>query len=64
MEKFNQIKSKLATVNDLQMAGAVLAWDNETYLPPGGAEARALQLATLSSLAHEKSDQMSISPWV
>ena len=54
MEKFNELKSKLATVHDLQMASYVLSWDNETYMPPGGAEARGRQLATLSRLAHEK----------
>lgn len=55
MEKFNKLKSKLAIVHDLNMASYVLSWDNETYMPPGGAEARAQQMGTLSSPAHEKS---------
>ncbi len=54
MDKFNELKSRLALVHDLNMAGAVLSWDNETYMPPGGAEARAQQMGTLNSLAHEK----------
>lgn len=52
--KFLEFKNKLAISHDLNMAAAVLAWDNETYMPPGGAEARAQQLGTLQSLAHEK----------
>lgn len=54
MEKFNELKSKLAIVHDLNMASYVLSWDNETYMPPGGAQARAQQMGTLSSLAHQK----------
>ena len=32
----------------------MLGWDQATYMPPGGAAARARQGATLSRLAHEK----------
>jgi carboxypeptidase Taq len=38
---------------DLQASAALLSWDQNTYMPPGGAEARSLQLSTLSRLAHE-----------
>ena len=38
----------------LSRAAAVLQWDQETYLPPSGVEERALQLAVLEGLAHEK----------
>lgn len=54
MDKFLNLRHKLAIVRDLQMAAYVLAWDQETYMPPGGAEARAQQLGTLLALAHEK----------
>lgn len=37
---------------DLYNASAVLQWDQETYMPPKGAEARGRQLATLASTAH------------
>src|SRR5262245_38733392 len=53
-EKLNQFKTLLAEVDDLGKAAAVLAWDQQAYMPPGGATARANQLATLSRLAHEK----------
>jgi len=47
------LRARLATVTDLQHAAAVLDWDQETYMPSGGAEARARQTATLRRLAHE-----------
>lgn len=37
---------------DMKYAAAVLQWDQETYLPAKGANARARQLATLSEAAH------------
>lgn len=52
-EKLCKLKELLARVYDLGAAEAVLSWDQETYMPPGGAEARAQQLATLAKLAHE-----------
>ena len=53
-EKFIKLKTLIAEVSDLSMAQAVLGWDQQTYMPAGGAEARGHQLATLSSLSHQK----------
>lgn len=53
-EKLKQLKTILAEVSDLNNAAAVLGWDQQTYMPPGGARARGQQLATLSRLAHVK----------
>ena len=52
--KFKALKSRLLEVDDLNSAAALLHWDQTTYMPPGGASARARQIATLSRLAHEK----------
>ncbi|MCC7359174.1 MAG: carboxypeptidase M32 [Anaerolineales bacterium] len=52
--KLTELKARLQEVNDLDMAGAVLGWDQATYMPPGGAEARGRQMATLGRLSHEK----------
>lgn len=49
-----ELRATLAEVNDLSSAGALLHWDQATYMPPGGAGARGRQLSTLSRLAHEK----------
>jgi carboxypeptidase Taq len=52
--KLNELKARLAEINDLEAAAALLNWDQTTYMPPGGAAARGRQLATLGRLAHEK----------
>lgn len=52
--KFQALKERLHEINDIQMARSVLYWDQATYMPPGGAPARARQMATLTRLAHEK----------
>ena len=54
MEKVQQLKSQLADVVHLQHAAALLGWDQQVNMPPGGAESRAEQLATLSKIAHQK----------
>jgi carboxypeptidase Taq len=54
-DKLAELRSRLAEIADLGSAGAVLGWDQATYMPSGGAVARARQGATLSRLAHEKS---------
>lgn len=51
--KFQELKKRLGVVNDLQSAAALLGWDQQTYMPPGGNEARGRQMATLARLAHE-----------
>ena len=53
-ETLEELKERLAEVNDLSAAAALLYWDQATYMPAGGAPARARQLATLTRLAHER----------
>jgi len=53
-EKIQQLKTMLAEIADLNYASALLGWDQQTYMPPGGAEARGNQLALLGRLAHER----------
>ncbi|OQY99708.1 MAG: carboxypeptidase [Candidatus Brocadia sp. UTAMX2] len=53
-ENLNDLKKRLSEINDINHAVAVLGWDQQTYMPSGGAAARARQLATLSHIAHEK----------
>jgi carboxypeptidase Taq len=52
--KLDELKSLLREVSDLNSAAGVLHWDQATYMPPGGAEARGRQMATLAKIAHEK----------
>jgi carboxypeptidase Taq len=52
--KLTELKNRLHEIYDLEMAAAVLNWDLSTYMPPGGAPARARQMSTLARLAQEK----------
>jgi carboxypeptidase Taq len=51
-DKLNELKTRLGEIRDLNHASALLGWDQQTYMPPGGAAARAEQLATLQKTAH------------
>lgn len=44
---------RIGQVNDLINAKQILAWDARTMMPPGGAETRAKQEATLTVLARD-----------
>jgi len=50
---FETLKTKLAEIHDLTKAEALLAWDQQTIMPPRGADARAHQLGTIGKLAHQ-----------
>lgn len=54
MQKFEELKTRLQEINDIEAAAGVMYWDQSTYMPPGGAPYRARQMATLSRIAHEK----------
>jgi carboxypeptidase Taq len=54
LQPLDELKTRLLEVDDLRSAGAVLNWDQSTYMPPGGAPARGRQQATLARIAHEK----------
>ena len=53
-EQFNRLKEMLAEISDINSASALLSWDQQTNMPPGGAEARGNQLATLGKISHIK----------
>ena len=52
-DKIEQLKDILAKVSDLEKASDLLEWDMQTYMPPGGFEARGYQMGTLISQAHD-----------
>lgn len=52
--KLDQLKQAMGEIADIGIAASVLSWDQQTYMPEGGNEARGQQLSTLSRLAHEK----------
>ena len=58
--KLTELKTRLLEASDLNHANALLSWDQSTYMPPGGAPARARQMALLSRLAHERATDPAI----
>jgi carboxypeptidase Taq len=58
--KLDELKARLAEINDLESAAALLSWDQSTYMPPGGAAARGRQMSTLGRLAQEKSTSLEL----
>jgi len=53
-ELIKELRSLDESVTRLGYIAALLEWDQETYLPPDGTEERALQIALLMGLRHEK----------
>lgn len=56
---YDSYRQQMQRIADVRQAGAVLQWDQETYLPPKGAHYRGQQISTLSELAHEMFSQES-----
>jgi carboxypeptidase Taq len=52
-DRLARLKGLLGTIHDLERVSSLLAWDQETMMPPQGAEGRADQRATLVRLSHE-----------
>jgi carboxypeptidase Taq len=54
MTAYQQLETRFRRLGALEEAIGVLHWDSATMMPPGGAAARAEQLAVLSLLAHQQ----------
>ncbi len=52
MTTYDNLLRVMNTVADLGAAGALLGWDQETYMPDGSVMGRANQMATISALIH------------
>jgi carboxypeptidase Taq len=48
------LTAKLLEIQRINSAASLLSWDQETYMPAGGGEARAEQISTLQGIAHQK----------
>ena len=53
MGAIEELRERLGEIHDLGRAASLLAWDERTMMPKGGAEARAETLATLARVRHE-----------
>ncbi len=45
---------EMRIITQLRSAASVLSWDQETYMPPGGARARADQISLILSMSHAR----------
>jgi len=55
MTNYEKYAAHMSKIADIQNAAGVLNWDQETYMPPKGANFRAQQLSTLAGIGHELS---------
>ncbi|MEW4527822.1 carboxypeptidase M32 [Maioricimonas sp. JC845] len=53
-ERYEELIGELKQIALLNSCSSVLGWDEQTYMPPGGAEHRANQLAMLAGMSHER----------
>src|SRR5919197_73166 len=53
-QAYERLRILLGEIYDLERVGHLLAWDQETTMPPDGGPARAEQRATISRAAHER----------
>ena len=53
MENYTALLSRLKEIGHLRKATAVLGWDQQCYMPPGGGAERAEEFAVLGKIAHE-----------
>src|SRR3954465_4129549 len=53
MGAIEELRGRLGEIHDLGRAASLLAWDERTMMPKGGAEPRAETLATLARVRHE-----------
>jgi carboxypeptidase Taq len=52
-EALPRLREIMREVSDIRHAIAVMTWDQETYMPPGGVSSRANSLSTLGRRSHE-----------
>jgi carboxypeptidase Taq len=53
-EKLTRLKNAVNEISDLDSAMSLLGWDQQTYMPKGGAEDRGYALSTLARITHLK----------
>jgi carboxypeptidase Taq len=53
-DAFAELRRHLAEIDDLGKVKALLQWDEQVTMPPGGAASRSDQLALLARISHER----------
>jgi carboxypeptidase Taq len=54
-QAYTELTERLQAGALLESCASVLGWDEQTYMPPGGAAHRANQLSLLAGMCHERS---------
>jgi len=54
MNSYKALEKHFEEINALEHAAAILAWDEAAMMPPASGDARAIALATLAGVIHEK----------
>ena len=52
-QAIDALRERMGIISGLNHAGAVLSWDQECYMPPGGVGSRARALGAVGRVAHE-----------
>jgi carboxypeptidase Taq len=63
-DAYPQLLAHLREAFLLGSSNALLAWDQETYMPSGGGDLRAEQLALLARLQHERCTDPRVGEWL
>lgn len=63
-QSYESLLERLREVATYTSVGAVLGWDQETYMPPGAAPFRAEQLALMARLGHERFIADELGEWL
>ena len=63
-ENYDSLVGRLEEIGRLGHVMGIMHWDQEVIMPPGGAESRAGQLATLAGIIHEKTTDSSSEKWL
>jgi carboxypeptidase Taq len=61
---YDQLLAHLREASLLASTSALLAWDQETFMPAGAGERRAEQMALLARLSHERGTDPRIAEWI
>ncbi len=63
-DPYDALCAHLREASLLGATGALLAWDQETYMPRGAGDVRAEQLALLARLQHERTIDPRVGDWL
>jgi carboxypeptidase Taq len=64
MGALDSLRERVAELADLAALARLAAWDQRTMMPPRGAPARGLALATLERLVHDRATAEEIGGWL